>query len=201
MVTFPVLASIVICTVNTNDNALMEQVSAGKIGQLAILFERHHRSLFRYFVSMQRDRQMAEDLVQEVFFRILRYRGTYNASQSFTGWMYQIARNAGVDQSRKRRDVVDIDEFADRRAEFASKQPGPEEAVVRKQDLGLLRLALEKLSPDKREVLVLSRFQGLRHDEIAAVLGCEVGTVKVRVYRAMRALEQLYLSLEKEKVS
>jgi RNA polymerase sigma-70 factor (ECF subfamily) len=187
--------------VNTNDNALMEQVAAGKIGQLAVLFERHHRALYRYFVSMQRDRQMAEDLVQEVFFRMLRYRGTYNAGQSFTGWMYQIARNAGVDQSRKRRDVVDINEFADRRPEFASTQPGPEETVARKQDLGLLRQALEKLPPEKREVLILSRFQGMKHEEIAAVLGCEVGTVKVRVYRALRALEQLYLGLEKEKAS
>jgi RNA polymerase sigma factor (sigma-70 family) len=201
MVTFPSFASIVICTVNTNDNSLMEQVSAGKTGQLAVLFERHHRALFRYFVCMQRDRQMAEDLVQEVFFRILRYRASYNASQSFTGWMYQIARNAGVDQTRKRREVVDIDEFADRRPEFASKQPGPEEAVVRQQDLGLLRRAMDKLPPEKREILVLSRFQGMRHDEIAAVLGCEVGTVKVRVYRALRALEQLYVGLEREKVS
>jgi RNA polymerase sigma-70 factor (ECF subfamily) len=187
--------------VNTNDNALMEQVSAGKIGQLAVLFERHHRALFRYFVSMQRDRQTAEDLVQEVFFRMLRYRASYNAAQSFTGWMYQIARNAGVDQTRKRRDVVDIDEFADRRPEFASKQPGPEETVVRQQDLVLLRRAMEKLPAEKREILVLSRYQGMKHDEIATVLGCEVGTVKVRVYRALRALEQLYVSLEREKVS
>jgi RNA polymerase sigma factor (sigma-70 family) len=201
MVTFSPPASIVLCTVNTNDSALMEQVAAGQIGQLAVLFERHHRALFHYFVSMQRDRQMAEDLVQEVFFRMLRYRGTYNSGQSFTGWMYQIARNAAVDQTRKRREVVDINEFADRRPEFASKQPGPEETVVRKQDLTLLRRALEMLPPDKREVLVLSRFQGMKYDEIALVLGCEVGTVKVRVYRALRALEQLYGSLEKEKVS
>ena len=184
---------------NANDNALMEQVAAGQTGQLAILFERHHRPLFRYFVSMHRDRQVAEDLVQDVFFRMLRYRGTYNPAQPFTAWMYQIARNAGVDHSRKRRDVVDIDEFADRRPEFASKQPGPEESVSRKQDLGLLRRALDLLPTDKRELLVLSRLQGMRHDEIASVLGCEIGTVKVRVYRAVRALEQLYLGLEREK--
>jgi RNA polymerase sigma-70 factor (ECF subfamily) len=150
---------------------------------------------------MQRDRQMSEDLVQEVFFRMLRYRGTYKTEQPFTAWMYQIARNAGVDQARKRRDVVDIDEFADHRPEFASKQPGPEEAVVRKQDLGLLRRALEMLPAEKREVLVLSRLQGMKYEDIATVLSCEVGTVKVRVYRAIRALEQVYLSLEQEKVS
>lgn len=183
---------------NATDNALMEQVASGQTGQLAILFERHHRALFRYFVAMQRDRQAAEDLVQDVFFRMLRYRGTYNPAQPFAAWMYQIARNAGVDQSRKRRDVVDIDEYADRRPEFASPQPGPEETVVRKQDLGLLRRALDLLPPEKRELLVLSRLQGMKHEEIAAVVGCEVGTVKVRVYRAVRALEQVYLGLERE---
>jgi RNA polymerase sigma factor (sigma-70 family) len=182
-----------------NDNSLMQQVAGGQIGQLAILFERHHKSLFRYFVSMQRDRQIAEDLVQDVFFRMLRYRSTYDAAQSFTAWMYQIARNAGTDLSRKKREVVDIDEFADRRPEFASKQPGPEETVVRKQDLGLLRRSLEMLPPEKREVLVLSRLQGMKHDEIALVLGCEVGTVKVRVFRAVKALEQIYTGLEQER--
>jgi RNA polymerase sigma factor (sigma-70 family) len=183
---------------NANDNSLMEQVAGGQIGQIAILFERHHRPLFRYFVSMHRDRQLAEDLVQEVFFRMLRYRSTYNASSSFTAWMYQIARNAGMDHARKKRDVVDIDEFADRRPEFASNQPGPEESAVRKQDLNLLRQALDLLPSDKREVLVLSRLQGMKHEEIAIVLGCEVGTVKVRVFRAVKALERLYTELEQD---
>src|SRR6478752_2018695 len=101
----------------------MQQVQNGEVGQLGVLFERHHRALFRYFVSMNRDRTLAEDLVQDVFFRILRYRQTYNEAQSFVAWMYRIARNAGVDNARKRRgEVVDIDEFAERR-EAASAQP------------------------------------------------------------------------------
>src|SRR5215467_12424594 len=99
----------------------MAKVSTGEIAQLAVLFERHHRGLFRYFVSMNRDRQLAEDLVQDVFFRILRYRASYDPAQSFTAWMYQIARNAGVDQARKRPgEVVDIEEFSGRRAELVS---------------------------------------------------------------------------------
>ncbi|MCU1336824.1 MAG: polymerase, sigma-24 subunit, subfamily [Bryobacterales bacterium] len=180
----------------------MEQVSAGQVAQLAVLFERYHRPLFRYFVSMNRDRETAEDLVQDVFFRMLRYRTSYNPAQSFTSWMYQIARNAGVDRLRKRRtEVVDIETFADRRAELVSASPGPEESASRGQDLALLRRALDRLPEDKREILVLSRFQGMKYDDIAAVLGCEVATVKVRVYRAIRALEQIYFALEREKVS
>jgi len=117
--------------------------------------------------------------------------------------MYQIARNAGVDQVRKRgsAQVVDIDTYVDRRAELVSSSPGPEESASRGQDLTLLRRAIGQLPEDKREILVLSRFQGMKHEDIAEVLGCEVGTVKVRVYRAIRALEQIYFALEKEKVS
>jgi len=188
--------------VNINDNTLMGEVSRGEVAKMAVLFERHHRPLFRYFVSMNRNRDLSEDLVQDVFFRMLRYRASYDSKQSFTAWMYQIARNASVDQAQKRRaDVVGIDEFEDRRTEPASEAPGPEETAVKGQNLALLRRALDRLPAEKREILILSRFQNLKYEEIACVLGCEVGTVKVRVFRAMRALEQIYFTLLKEKTA
>jgi len=177
----------------------MAEVGAGEVQKLAVLFERHHLGLFRYFVSMNRNRELSEDLVQDVFFRMLRYRASYDAHQSFTAWMYQIARNASVDSAQKRKgEVMFIDEFTDRQADPA---PGPEETAALTQDLRLLRLALDRLPADKREILVLSRFQGMKYDELAGVLGCEVGTVKVRVYRAMRALEQAYLTISGEKTA
>jgi RNA polymerase sigma factor (sigma-70 family) len=188
--------------VNTNDNTLMADVSSGQVGKMAVLFERHHRPLFRYFVSMNRNRDLSEDLVQDVFFRMLRYRASYDPKQSFSAWMYQIARNANVDQAQKRKsEVVGIDEFNDRRTEPASEVPGPEESAVTGQNLALLRRALDRLPAEKREILVLSRFQNLKYEEIASVLGCEVGTVKVRVFRAMRALGQAYFALLKERTA
>jgi RNA polymerase sigma-70 factor (ECF subfamily) len=188
--------------VNVTDNALMARVGAGELAKLAVLFERYHRALFRYFVSMNRDRELAEDLVQDVFFRILRYRTTYDPEKPFTAWMYQIARRANLDRVTSRRaEVVGIEEFTERRSEPASTAPGPEERAARGQNLALLRRALEQLPPDKREVLLLSRFEEMKHEEIAVILGCEVGTVKVRVYRAIRALEQIYFALEKERAS
>jgi RNA polymerase sigma-70 factor (ECF subfamily) len=173
----------------------MAEVGRGRVAQMAALFESHHRALFRYFVSMNRDRAAAEDLVQEVFLRMLRYRSTYDPRQSFTAWMYRIARNAMLDVARKRRaEVVDIEDYS---ASAVSPALDPEQDAVRGQDFERLRRALAGLPSDKREVLVLSRFQGMKYEEIADVLGCEVGTVKVRVYRAMRALEQGYFALEK----
>jgi len=177
----------------------MAAVGAGEVQKLAVLFERHHRGLFRYFVSMNRNRELSEDLVQDVFFRMLRYRASYDAKQSFTAWMYQIARNASVDQAQKRKgEVIGIEEFTERRADPA---PGPEQSAATTQDLRLLRTALDRLPADKREILILSRFEGMKYEELAGVLGCEVGTVKVRVYRAMRALEQAYLTISGEKTA
>jgi len=188
--------------VNLTDNALMARVRAGDLAKLAVLFDRHHRALFRYFVAMNRNRELAEDLVQDVFFRMLRYRNSYDSAQSFTAWMYQIARRAGLDRAQKHRaEVTGIDEFTTGRAEPVSPAPGPEESASHVQNLALLKRALDQLPPDKREVLILSRFHEMKYEDIAVVLGCEVGTVKVRVYRAIRALEQVYFDLEREKAS
>jgi RNA polymerase sigma-70 factor (ECF subfamily) len=178
----------------------MAQVGGGDVAKMAVLFERHHRGLFRYFVSMNRNRELSEDLVQDVFFRMLRYRASYDANQSFTAWMYQIARNANVDQATKRKaEVVGIDEFDDRRPEPASDAPGPEETVAKDQNIALLKRALDRLPSDKKEILILARYQDMKYEDIASLLGCEVGTVKVRVFRAMRALEQIYHTLAKER--
>ena len=200
-VTFPYKESIALMkTVDTSDNALMSAVTAGTVSKLAVLFQRHHRALYRYFISMTRDPQTSEDLVQDVFFRILRYRATYDPRQSFTAWMYQIAKNANVDRIRQKRgEVIDLDELKMQSREPVSSDPDPETSAVREQDLKRVRQAMELLPPEKREILVFCRFQGMKYEEIAEVLGCGVGTVKVRVYRAMRALAEIYSTLAGEK--
>jgi RNA polymerase sigma factor (sigma-70 family) len=180
----------------------MSEVRDGDTRKLAVLFERHHRALFNFFVHMNGDRDLSEDLVQDVFFRMLRYRQTYDPGHPFTAWMYQIARNASVDHARKRKPEVPIDggKANEERvmAEPVSNAPGAEEQLSRRQEVRLLRQALDQLPQDKREILILSRFQNLKYDEIAAVLGCELNTVKVRVYRATKALGEIYFQLTGE---
>ena len=173
----------------------MQAVRDGDLGGLAILFERHHRALFNYFVHVNGDRDLSEDLVQDVFFRILKYRKSFEPDRSFTAWMYQIARNAHVDTIGKRRFEVGLGE-----REFASVNV-MDENLKRKQEVALLKRAMARLPLDKRELLVLSRYQNLKYEEIASILGCEVGAVKVRVYRAVRALSQIYFELAGEKAS
>ena len=180
----------------------MEQVKDGDLRQLALLFERHHRALFHFFLRMTANREISEDLVQEVFFRILRYKHTYNGTLGFTAWMYQIARNAHLDHIQKQRLHASLpgattdDEATDAWQDLKSSAQPTDEALSRNQEVKLLRQAMERLPEDKREVLVLSRYQNLKYEEIAGILGCEVGTVKVRVFRAVRALGQIFFELQ-----
>ncbi len=173
----------------------MQQVRDGDLRKLAVLFERHHRALFQFFARCSGgNREQSEDLLQEVYFRILRYRHTYDAKQPFTAWMYQIARNAKIDQLQKRRP-----ETHHENDEIPSGSMRIDDKLSRAQELQLLRKALDMLPEDKREVLVMSRYQELKYEEIAQILGIEVGAVKVRVFRAVRALGDLYTQLAEAK--
>ena len=177
------------------DNALMESVRDGKIEKLAILFERHEIPLFNYFLRLTGNRTASEDLVQDVFIRILKYRATYQGEDKFTIWMYKIARNAHIDHLRKRKDAVSLDLQA---VEPASPQPGPADRIERGEEAALIAKAMAELSPRKQEILVLSRFQNLKYREIADLLDCPVGTVKGLVHRAVAELGEIYARLTKE---
>ncbi len=179
-----------------NDSAVMKLVQAGDSAQLALLFERYHVSLFRYLLQMTRNRELSEDLTQDVFFRVLKYAQSYNPGLPFSVWLYSMARHAYIDLLRKQKPEVAGADVSETR----SNEPMPEEALARKQDTNFLQEALQQLSDSKREVLVLSRFHNLRYEEIARILQCEVGTVKVRVYRALKELREKFCELRGEKL-
>jgi RNA polymerase sigma factor (sigma-70 family) len=179
-----------------SDSAVMKLVQEGENAQLALLFERYHLPLFRYLLRMTRNRALSEDLTQEVFFRVLKYARSYDPSLSFPVWLYGMARNAYLDSLRKQRPEVAGADVSKTR----SGEPMPEEVFARKQDTAFLQEALQQLPEGKREVLVLSRFHNLRYEDIARILQCEVGTVKVRVYRALKELREKFCELRGERL-
>lgn len=167
------------------DEELMLRVHNDEVETLAELFERHHVALFNFFHRLTGDASASEDLVQDSFYRVLKYRRSYKPGTSFRTWMYQIARNVRNDRFRRRRDEVDLEE-----APVATVLPV--DTVDGQQQVSRLRAALMQLPEEKRELLLLSRFQGLKYDEIARLLQVEVGTVKVRVHRALQELKERF---------
>lgn len=180
-----------------NDNQLMLQIRSGDVDKFGILFERHHISVYNFFLRMTGKKEISEDMVQDVFLRMLKYRHTYRGDGKFSNWMFHIARNVQFDYFKKkqREDCQDSDEI-----ELVSDNPTPGEAVEQRQDNELIHSALMKLAVEKREVLVLSRFQNKKYEEIADILGCKVGTIKARVHRAIKDLRDIYFELSGERV-
>src|SRR5207253_9570735 len=87
----------------------MLRVRDAEVEKLGVLYERHRTMLFNFFVRLTGSHPMSEDLVHDVFLRMLKYRQTFEAGNRFTTWMYQIARNAHFDSLRKRRQEISLD--------------------------------------------------------------------------------------------
>ena len=184
---------------NETDENLMLAVRNGDVGKLGVLFDRHHRSLFDFFIRMTGRRNVADDLVQDVFFRILKYRKTFRDESWFKAWMFHIARNARVDYYRSRHGEAILED--DHAIALQSSSPLPGQELEHEQQAMLLECAMFKLAPDKREVLILSRYQDMKYEHIAELMGCEVGTVKTRVHRALKDLRDIFFQLSSEKPS
>jgi len=176
-----------------SDNRLMEDVKEGKVEKMAVLFEKHHVSLFNFFMRLTGNHNISEDLVQEVFMRMLKYRSTYQGRSKFTLWMYQIARNAHIDFLRKKKNTLSLDE---QWSEPITSEASPAEKLEGGQEVQLMRQALAQLPLKKREVLILSRYQNLKYKEIAELMDCHIGTVKAHVHRAIKELGKIYFELQ-----
>lgn len=175
---------------NLSDEELMLHVRNGVGEMLGVLFHRYQEPLLSFYCRLTGDRALSEDLVQDVFYRILKYRHTYRPGSPFRAWVYQMARNARRDSLGKQRAEVELDE----QMFEAPRGPDPAEQAQQNQRL---RQALLRLPEEKREVLLLSRFQELKYSEIGALLGCQTGTVKVRVFRALQELRQILTEMDR----
>jgi RNA polymerase sigma-70 factor (ECF subfamily) len=182
--------------VTTNDTELMREVRDGRMSALATLFERHHTRLYRFCLRMTGNRQASEDLVQDVFMRMLKYKRTFKDEMVLAPWMFRIARNACVDHLRRSSADRVAEEQVDRRRPESDAGARDEESADERADL--MRRALLALPVERREVLVLSRYEFKSYEEIARALGCSVGAVKVRAHRAIKELRQVYLELSRE---
>jgi RNA polymerase sigma factor (sigma-70 family) len=170
----------------------MLKVKAGDLDKMGLLFERYHRPLFGFLYHTTGQVAHSEDLVQTVFYRMLKYRHTFSGEGEFRTWMFHLARNVVNDATKKNQRMVyeaDITPMSERTISV----PSADVQLEKKQESEVLHQALEKLSPEHREVLILSRFQELSYQEIAEILKTSEGNIKVKVHRAMKELKGIFL--------
>jgi RNA polymerase sigma-70 factor (ECF subfamily) len=157
------------------------------------LIELHQHRLMRYLMFLTGKREVAEDLFQEVWIRVLRRGSQYNGKARFDTWIFTIARNLVIDLSRKRT-MASLDEMREggedeRPFEVSGEEPSPLEQFEFRENASEIAAVLQTLEPSYREVLTLRFHEELSLEEIASVTRAPLSTVKSRLYRGLAALK------------
>ena len=201
-----------------SDEKIMLLVREGQLSELTELFERYNVPLYNFFLRLTMDGALSEDLTQNLFYRVLRYRQSFEpASGSFRSWIYRMARNVFADHLRQEQRVPGGmrgsrpipggmtgsgegveggmsggEEGVTGGADERMDRVAGEDVPYSEDQYERLDAAMARLTSDQREILVLSRYQGLKYDEISKIKDLSVPAIKVQVYRALRQLRALY---------
>ena len=167
------------------------------------LIETYQHRLMRYLMFLTGKREVAEDLFQEVWIRVLRRGAQYNGKARFDTWIFTIARNLVIDLSRKRT-MASLDEMRDggedeRPFEIVQEGPSPLEQFQYRENAAELATVMLTLEPSYREVLTLRFHEEMSLEEIATVTRAPLSTVKSRLYRGLASLKPQLLSLRAER--
>jgi RNA polymerase sigma factor (sigma-70 family) len=174
-------------SVSSEDRRLLERIRRGDTDGAAELFERYSAALLRFADRLLSDRGLAEEVTQEVFVKVITRAHQYDGRAEVSSWLFAIAANACRDRRRRdrRAAVVPLEAIP----EPSQKGDGAEAKLLSRERRTAVRAALNDLSEEQREALILARYHGLPYAEIADVLGISVGAVKTRIFRAVETLK------------
>ncbi len=171
-----------------DDRELMARVKEGEQTALELLFARWEGRVFAFFYRLGGPPDRLGDLAEEVLVSVYRQRHRYDPNRAFAPWLYGIARLVWKDHLRRRRREEPhcaLLEFA----RSSAREPGPAEVAEGREEVAVLRQAIEQLPGEQRIIFVLRHFEGLAYEEIAEALQVPLGTVKWRLHEAVRRLE------------
>lgn len=188
------LATVDLCELE--DRELVDFARKGDQGAFSELVRRHHNRIFQMVCALVANREDADDLTQEVFLKAYRSFHRFQGQSQFYTWIYRIGVNCCLDWikvQKRQRNVGKVKEWWDQCEESQALfgQPErPDMQVARREFHETLEEALALLMPEYRTALVMRELNGLSYEEIASSLGCSVGTVKSRLFRARSQLKE-----------
>jgi RNA polymerase sigma-70 factor (ECF subfamily) len=191
---------------NITDEEVMLELQKGSDSALSELFKRYKSPLYYFIYRMLRQSDKAEDVLQETFFRVFRYRKEYKPTSKFSSWIYRIARNLCIDEKRRYwnrkisldSEIAADDDATDYTSSVKDNRPNSRNVVIEKEMEEEIIRAIETLSPEQQEVIMLNKYQGLSYGEIADILNISSESVKQRAYRAHQQLRTILAPLMEE---
>ncbi|MEO0616590.1 MAG: RNA polymerase sigma factor [Pseudomonadota bacterium] len=175
-----------------SDEQLIQWVADGDASCLGTLFERHHKGLYNYALQLTRNGAQSEDLVQELFLRLLKKAASFRGESSFKAWAFHILRNLAFDQLRQaqsRKTDTDAEEVLEQ--ELVDLRSA-EQSAAGQQEVQLLARSLARLPLDQQDIIWLGRFEFPDYQSLAAAIGCTPATARVRMHRAIKALNSAF---------
>lgn len=170
------------------DEIIMQHVKEGNLEEMSVLFERYHVKLYNFFLKLTRNRDVSQDLTQNLFYRMIKYKHSYKNDLKVQSWIYQMARNLHFDycNEEKKTDAL-----------FSKTETYPvdiheNDDGFKEDDYRRLDEAFEELSEEQKEIIVLSRYQGLKYEEISKITSQSVPAIKVIIHRAIKQLRGIY---------
>jgi RNA polymerase sigma-70 factor (ECF subfamily) len=184
-----------------DDNSLIEACRAGRTEAFGVLIQRYQDRLYPTMLRLTGDAEDALDLLQDAFLRAFEKLDRFHGDSSFYTWVYRIGVNLALSGRRRRRIIVrsrggtqhDPAEVPD-----DLEQSDPTLPIERREREDRVQKALDSLAPDHRAVVVMKEFDGLRYEEIAAILNVPVGTVRSRLHRARLELREKLMGVAAE---
>ncbi|HXG59229.1 MAG TPA: RNA polymerase sigma factor [Thermoanaerobaculia bacterium] len=172
-----------------SDQELMRIVQAGDVSPVSEIYDRYSGRIYNFAFRFLKNAEAAEDATQEVFVKMLKHASQFHGDAKLSTWLFSITANWCRDYLRK------ADNKAKEPDEVLVSLPAPGEhapdrTFEKKQNEARVQRALMALTPEQREAILLSRYQGLSYAEIAQIAGCSEGAVKTRVFRAMETLKR-----------
>jgi RNA polymerase sigma-70 factor (ECF subfamily) len=184
-----------------SDQDMVVWAQEGSEAAFRELVRRYQRPVFSLIYRMVRDRELAEDLAQETFIKVLNAIDTYRPEHKFSSWIFKIANNSAIDQLRRRElDTLSLDGAPDavtpdRREATALQVGGRTESPLDEleaRELGSqIEQAIARLRPEYRSCIMLRHIEGRAYEEIAEILSLPLGTVKTYIHRARAELREL----------
>jgi RNA polymerase sigma-70 factor (ECF subfamily) len=184
---------------DASDQQVVALACEGSEAAYRELIRRYQRPVFSLIYRMVRDRELAEDLTQETFVKVLNAIDRYRPEYRFSSWIFKIANNAAIDQLRRkeldtlslegRRDTTTQDRVEATALQVGTAGESPLEEVEARELGSAIEQAIGKLRPEYRACIILRHIEGRAYDEIARILGLPLGTVKTYIHRARAELQ------------
>lgn len=175
-----------------DDQTLIRLMSKGDEGALSELYDRFGRLVYSIALNALGDTSLAEEITQDVFFRVWKNAATYRAEHGkVVTWMAGITRNRAIDEIRRLnvRPEAELSPWGDEEVGLMDEKMNVEESIELTQRQNRVRKAISQLPHEQRQVLAYAYFQGYSHREIAEKLNEPLGTVKTRIRLAMKKLK------------